>query len=68
MTVAMTAEQYAEHTGADLADVLAMIEEAESDSITKETMDSSTLTLRNFTPQTEQFIRNFIAAAQANGR
>ena len=43
-----------------------MIEEAESDSITKEMMDPSTLTLRNFTPETEQFIRNFLAAAQSN--
>ena len=65
MAKVMTVEEYAKRSGADLASLRAAIEEARSGSITKESMDRSTLTERNISAATVHYMREYLRNAHA---
>ena len=64
MTTVMTAEEYANFTGRPTEEIEAMIAEAESDSITKESMDLTTLVFHNWSPETEARCREILGLAR----
>ena len=64
MTLTMSAREYAEYSGTDLAALEDAIEEARSDAISRDTMDASTIRTQNFTVETESRMRRFVEAAR----
>ena len=67
MVKVITMQEWADATGRSLADVEAMVEEAENGLITRDTMDPSTLVTHNITPETEERMRQMLAQAQTKG-
>ena len=65
MVEVMSAREYAERYGVDPCALDAAIEEAESDSITFDSLDASSLRTWNFTPETKTKMKAFLEKADA---
>ena len=63
MVRVMTAEEYAEFSGCDLAKLKKSIAEADAGAITADSMDPATLSKYNWTSETEERFRGFLRNA-----